>query len=441
VKARFWIILAGAAVAGLAAWALLSGSLSRQGTGAAEEPAAVVVASPRVGPIERTFLYSGSLRAQRTITLTARVPGRIERILVEEGQLVGKDEPLLRIEDESVRLQMQQAYAGWQAAQAQYEKARRGVRSEELENARALYETAQKDLETAEESFQRSEKLFASGAIARAQYQEAESALRSARTGLENAGRTLKMLEQGASPEEQEMARSQAQAARASYDLARLQVDYAEIRAPEAGIVARILQDEGNSVGGAVPILVLVQDDPILAEIAVPERHYGELLSRKDHIACRVRPAPYPDAEPFVGTIASVAPTISPSSRTFTVTVEIPNPRALLRPGMYAEVELVMERRDQALLVPETAVLERDGRLVVFVVAGGSQGAQPGKPAEEATGAAEAMWVARERSVEAGLRQAGSVEIREGISARDRVIVEGNVFLEAEQRVRIVESR
>jgi RND family efflux transporter MFP subunit len=431
MKARLWIPLAGVAVLGLVAWGVLAERSSRREAGVQAEAVAVIVAAPRTGPVERTLLYSGSLVPKSTVTLTARVPGKIERILVEEGQLVTRDQPLLLVEDDAVRLQMQQAHAAWQAAQAQYEKARRGVRTEELENARALYETAREDLQTAEESFRRSEKLFASGAIAKAQYEEAESALRSAKTELENAGRTVKMLEEGASPEEQEMARAQAQAARASYDLARLQVDYTELRAPEAGTVARILQDEGNTVGGAVPILVLVQDDPIVAEVAVPERHYGELVSHKDRIECRVRPAAYPESESYIGSIGSVAPTISPGSRTFGVSVEIPNPRGLLRPGMYVEVELVMERRERALLVPESAVLERDGRSVVFVAQESSDG----------TDAQGLRGVAEERTVAAGLRQRGSVEILDGISARERVIVEGNVFLEDAQPVLIVESR
>jgi RND family efflux transporter MFP subunit len=430
VKARYWIILALAVSAGLLGWALvprLLGSGSAVGT---EEAFAVVVAAPRTGQIERALRYPGTLRPAGTVTVLSKIPGRIEGILVEEGQLVGGDELLVRIEDTAVRLQMQQAYAAWQAAEAQYDKARRGVRAEELENARALYQKASEDLATAEESFQRSERLYRSGTIAKAQYEEAESRLRSARTELENAGRTLKMLEEGASPEEQEMARSQARAARASYELARLQVEDTEIRAPVAGSIARILQDEGNTVGGSVPILVLVQDDPIFAEAAVPERHYGELIARKQEVQCRVRPAAYPGADPFVGTISEIAPTIDPGSRTFAVTVKIPNPQLVLRPGMYAEVELVVERREQALLVPETAVLERDRQSVVFVI---------GQPAAGPNGGGEAA--ARQREVRVGLSTPGVVEIVEGIALGDLVIVEGNAFLEDGQRVRILERR
>jgi HlyD family secretion protein len=430
VKPRFWIALAALVVLGLLSLAVVPRLLGRRNVADAAPPAAVVAARPRSGAAERTLRYSGTLRAKGTITVMSKVPGRLESLLVSEGQVVARDEPLARIEDKAVRLQLRQARAALQAAEAQYAKARQGVRAEELENARALHEKARKDLATAEESFQRSERLFRSGAIAKAQYEEAEGRLRSARTELENAGRTLQMLEEGAGPQEQEMAQSQVEAARASYELARLRLEDTEIRAPERGSVARILQDEGNTVGGAVPILVLVQDDPILAEVAVPERHYGELLEERDSIRCRVRPSAYPDAGAFAGKITAVAPTVNPGSRTFTVSVEIPNPEMLLRPGMYAEVELVLERRESALLVPETAVLERGGRTVVFVLE------------EEGTadGQARRETVAREREVLTGLSGPGAIEILRGVSPADRLVVEGNAFLEDGQAVLVAEE-
>lgn len=443
MKRPLGVALGGLLALGLLAWALLPRLFAPPVVESAEVRAAVMVSKPRLGPIERTLLYSGTLKPKRTITLTSKVPGRVLSILVEEGQLVARDQPLARIEDEVVRLQMQQAQAAWQAAEAQLEQARRGVRAEELNNARALHEKALGDLEIAEDGFRRSEALFRSGAISRSQHESAESALRGARTEVDNAGRTLAMLEQGAGPEEQEMARAQARAARAQYELARLQVDYTEVRAPEAGIVARLLTDPGNSVDAAVPILVLVQDDPLLAEVAVPERHYGEVLERRESIECRLRPAAYPGARAFAGAISAVAPTVSPGSRTFTVTIEVPNPQRRLRPGMYAELELVMERREAVLLVPESAVLERHGGRVVFVVRGPgpSDVAAADRGPHGSAGTDEARGVARERSVDVGLADQGFVEIRQGISSQDRVIVEGNLFLEDGQPIVILESR
>jgi HlyD family secretion protein len=425
VKRWWWLILVGVVVLGLLGWAALPRLLAAR-TPAPEAQALVPVyaALPHRGPIERLLSVSGTLVATSTVSVTPKISGRIERILVEEGRSVAAGDLLVQIEDQAPALQVEQARAAWQAAEAQREKARQGIRPEELENARALYAKAQADLATAEESFARAEKLYKGGTIAKAQYEEADSALRSARTQVENAGRTLKMMEEGGSPEEQQMARSQAQAMEASYELARLQLDYTRIRAPASGVVARILKDEGNVVGTGTTILVLVQDDPIRVEVALPEKYYGEVLANTERIQARVSPIAYAGSAPFLGRIQSVAPTVSPGSRTFAVTLEIGNPGRLLRPGMYTPVELVLQTVPDALLVPMSALLRREAVEFVFVLRQDERG----------------IIRASAREVRTGLESLEEVQIVSGLAEGERVVVEGNAFLEEGEPVRVVES-
>jgi RND family efflux transporter MFP subunit len=241
---------------------------------------------------------------------------------------------------------------------------------------------------------------------------------------MENAGRSLQMLEEGASPEEKRMAQAQAEAARASYELARIQLENTRIRAPAAAVVAKILQDEGNIVGTSTPILVLVQDDRIRVEIELAEKYYGELLRGGDSLRARVFPEAYPGTEAFPGRVSTIAPTINPGSRTFTVTVDIDDPMGLLRPGMFAEAELVLKRVPDALLVPLSAIVERDGKSLVFVAVGSGEDAE-----------------ASARTVVPGLSNAAEAQILSGIDPGDPVVVEGNSFLEEGQPIEILEQR
>jgi HlyD family secretion protein len=425
MKKRWWIIIVGIGVLSVLAWFACRWITGRTDIDAEpDQRVPVRVEAPRIGTIEQVLSTSGTLTAGGTITVTSKVIGRIESIPVREGQTVTEGELLVQIEDQTPRLQLEQAYAAWQAAQAQYEKALRGPRMEELENSRALYEKAEKDMATAEEGFTRSEQLYKSGTIPKAQFEKAESALRAARTELNNAGRNLRMLEQGASAEEKRMAQAQADAAKASYELARIQLDNTRIRAPGKAVVARVLRDEGNIVGTSTPILLLVQDDRIQVEIELAEKHYGEILDSGESLEARIFPQAYPGSEALLGRIVTVAPTINPGSRTFTVTVDIADPQGLLRPGMYADVELVLRRIPDALLVPESAVLDRAGQQIVFLVEGSEQGA-----------------VASARKVVPGLSSATEVQILSGIDLRDRVIVEGNSFLEEGQPIGVVENQ
>ncbi len=425
MRKRWWPFVVLIGVAASLLWVVIrSITAAHNGAAVSEQRVTVTVEHPRIGAIERVLSTSGTVTADRTITVTSKVAGRIEVIPVQEGQGVARGELLVQIDEQTPRLQLDQADAAWQAAQAQYEKALRGPRPEELENARALYGKAEKDLATAEESLTRSEQLYRSGAIPKAQFEQVESTLRAARTELENAGRSLQMLEQGTSAEEKRIALAQANAARASYELARLQLENTRIRAPGPAVVARVLQDEGNIIGTSTPILVLIQDERIQIEIELAEKYYGDILSSGGSLESRIFPQAYPGTEAFQGRIFTVAPTINPRSRTFTVTVDITDPRDLLRPGMYAEVELILQRIPDALLIPASAVLERAGQQVVFVVEGSGGSA-----------------VAAARKVVPGLTSAAEVQILSGIDSQDLVIVEGNSFLEEGQPIGVLEEQ
>jgi HlyD family secretion protein len=406
----------------LAALALIGYSIYRRvqstrQSGQGESVTPVVVDLPRRGEIERTLGYAGTLEPQTLVTVTSKIESRIERILVHEGDSVRDGQNLVRMEDEAVRLQLEQAASAARAAQAQLDKARRGVRPEELDSARALLKQAEEDFATAVENYQRTERLYKEGALAKARFEEAERQYRGAQTQLENARRGVRMMEQGAGPEEQRMAEANLKAAQAQAELAELQLDFTRIRSPLAGRVARVLIDEGNLASKTTALLVLVQDDPLLLRIPVPERHYAAFSAGKRSITARVRFDALPSEVALAGGISSIGPTVDPASRTFTVEVRLENPEGRLKAGMYADVDFVLERRSGAMLVPATALVERGGRTGVFTI-------QPGSDP-----------MARFRQIVAGIRTPEQVEVVQGLSGEERVIVEGNAFLEDGQRV------
>lgn len=383
----------------------------------------VVIAHPVKGTIKQKLYYSGTLMPKNTVTIISKVAGKIEKIFVKKGDLVTEDQILIKIEDNAVSLQKEQAYSYLKIAEAQYKKAKKGLREEEIENTRALVEQAVEDLSLAEENFERMKNLYESGTISRAMYDEAENMVRAARTNVENAKRTLKLMEEGASEEEIEIARANAEAARAQFELAKLQVDFTELETPVFGIVADILADEGNLVGTSTPILAIVQIHPIIAKIPIPEKYYGEFTRNRENITLLIFPHAYPDSGGFKGYITNIAPVIDPMSRTFTMEIEIQNPVRTLRPGMYVNVEITLEEHEDALLIPSSAVVIRDGEKVIFTL----ENMSPEK--------------AVQIEISTGLVSEDTVEIISGITENTKVIIEGNLFLEHDQFVKVIEER
>ncbi len=404
------------AILGLIGWSVWRRLSERSAATGAAVPVPVAAALPARAAIERTLEYAGTLEARATVTVTPKAAGRIEHIAVIEGQAASKGQLLVQMEQDVASLEARQASAALAAAEAQLEQARRGVRPEELESARASLAQAERDLTTAEEDYRRAERLYKEGTIAKAKFEEADRQYRAAQTTLDNARRGVQMMEQGAGSEEQQMADARVQAARAQSDLAQLALDETRVVAPMAGRVAKVLADEGNLAGPATALVVLVNENAMVVKAAVPERWYGEFRSRRDRITARVAFAALPDHATFAGRLVAVSPTIDPASRTFTAEVEVTDPRRELAAGMYATVAFALERAEDALLLPLTAIVSRGGTTGVFVVAG-----EP--PA------------ARFLSVETGIESGPSVQVLGGIEETDRVIVEGNAFLEDGQAV------
>jgi len=417
MRRRLAAVIALVVLAALIGWSVWSRFGRRE---AAPEPVAVpvVVREPARGPISRTLRYAGTLEPRAMVTVLSKVPGRIERILAAEGDAVRKGELIVLMEDDVARLQADQAAAALAAAEAQLEKARRGVRPEELANAQATLAAAEKDLVDAETAAQRAERLFADGAITKAAREDAQAKLRAARTGVENARRSVRMMEQGAGSEEQRMAEAQLASARAQADLANLNLDNTRITAPIDGHVAKIPIDEGNLAGAATPLAVIVNETAMVVKAAVPERHYGDFLAAGNGMRAEATFAALAGRGALPARVISVSPTIDPATRTFTVEVDVSDPRSELRSGMYASVTFEVERSEQALTVPTAALCTRAGDRGVFVVDDG---------------------VARFRALSTGIEDGGSVEVLDGLAGSERVVVDGNAFLEDGQRVSVGE--
>ena len=383
------------------------------------EGVAVLIGSPEVRSIEEILRYPGTLVPQQTITAVAKVTGRVDRIHVSEGNAVVPGTLLVTIDAESVSLQADQAYAAWQAAEAQYRKAERGVRDAELDNARASFAQAEEEFSVTERNLERSKRLFEAGTISRSQFEEAENAQRAASTAIDNARRSLQMMEDGASTEDLDSAKANAEAHEAQYELAALQQTDALVRSPSYGTVARILVDPGNLVSTGTP-LVAVVSGTIFARIEIPEKYYGRFAANRTEIEVRAFPVAYTEDAGRSGGVATVAPTIDPESRTFIVEAALANRDGKLKPGMYVNTEIVIARRDSALVVPESAVVVRNDAQVVFAaISGNSEHAE-------------------ERNVILGLRSDGYVEILDGLDPADRIVFDGNAFLEDGQRLRVI---
>jgi membrane fusion protein (multidrug efflux system) len=184
-------------------------------------------------------------------------------------------------------------------------------------------------------------------------------------------------------------------------DLARIraEIERRRIYAPFSGTVGLRAVSPGAYVSPGDRLATLRVTDPLKLEFGVPERYLGR-VSPGDRVRFSV---PGGDG-PYFAEVYAVEPGVAASTRAFTVRARMPNPGAALQPGGFAEVELVFDAVDDALLVPASAVVPGAGRPSVWL-------AQDG--------------VAVPREVTTGVRTADEVQITDGVSPGEIVLTSG----------------
>lgn len=231
-----------------------------------------------------------------------------------------------------------------------------------------------------------------------------------------------------------EVQRQRAEAARAKSGMAQAEIALREaelalarttITAPFSGHVADVRVSPGEQVSTGQEILTLVDLDAIRVEVQVVE---SELRWLREDNGAEVRLSAFPDTV-FYGRIATLNPVVDPEARTARATVVVPNPGARILPGMFARVMLDGRAFEDRTLVPKTAVLERDGRMLVFLF----EPAPDGAPGE-----GFAKWI----YVTTGLANDRFVELVDGDGAKvpepgRLVLTGGQVTLIHDARVRV----
>lgn len=173
-----------------------------------------------------------------------------------------------------------------------------------------------------------------------------------------------------------------------------------QILAPFDGTLGERHVSPGQYVEPSTILVELVDADPVKAEFRVPERFLAALEIGKE---VQVRVGAYPDRR-FSGEVYFISPSVDPATRTVLLKARIPNEEALLKPGMFANLELVLSRSENAVVIPEEAITLISQEPAVFVV-------EDGKAAM--------------RRVTLGVRVPGSVEVLEGLEPGEQLITAG----------------
>jgi HlyD family secretion protein len=290
-----------------------------------------------------TIEASGTLEATE-VKVSAKVPGQIESIRVQEGSQVQAGDTLIVLDRSTLELQFRQAQAGFEVADAQYRLLLNGARSEDIRLAEDAFRQAEASFKNASDDYARMKELLASNTVTKKQFDDAESRYTIAKAQLSSAEQGVAKLRKFARPEDLAAARARASQAQATSDLLKKQLTDAVVVAPVSGTITHIPVEQGElmSMGSVAASISRLEKMNLM--IYVNETELGKAkLGGTAYVYIDTYPdKPFPAKVVYISPIAEFTPknVQTKEDRTklvFGVKLEIENKEGVLKSGMPAD--------------------------------------------------------------------------------------------------------
>jgi len=189
------------------------------------------------------------------------------------------------------------------------------------------------------------------------------------------------------------------------------------VTSPISGIVTDIFVEKGQTVAPGTPLARVAKLDKVISEIQVAET---DIANIKNGQAAAIHSRSYPDRE-FTGTVKEIALSTNPSARNFTIEIEISNQNLLLKPGMFVSVDLTIREVNNVVAIQKDALIKDNGSFYVYTV--------------------QQDMTVTTVNVDPQLTEGEWIEIPDGISPGDKIVLEGHNKLTAGSKVIVVPTK
>ena len=262
----------------------------------------VAVSTIKLGTVKQSLRYSGDIHAEYEVKVFSKIPDRIEQLYADEGDAVKRGQTIAKIIATTIEQGVKQAEAALVAARAQEANLR--------------------------VEFERAQRLFKESAMSKQQYDAIQTQF--------------------------EAAQAQREQAEAGLASAKSQLNDATLVAPINGIIGKRYYENGDMVSLGSPVVSIVQMDRVKVTFDAKEEDLGRLSAGQE---ARIQVRSYTEKS-FTGMVNKISPVLDPQTRMAEIEVLIDNHDKLLKPGMYAEVEVTTGTLENVMVVPRFASIE-----------------------------------------------------------------------------------
>lgn len=370
---------------------------------------------------------SGYIVAHHTIEVSSKIVGKVVWVGIEAGDKVKKDQVIARLDDSEYLAQVEQAQANLAAAKAKLKEMEVGSRPQEIAASKATMEQAQANFNNAAINLKREQALFKEQIASEQNLTDAQSQYQVNLAQLNNAKQNYVLVKIGPRIEDINAQRASVAQNKAAVDYAQTMLDACLIRSPIDGTVlerdveiGEMVTNEnfGGATGVKASVATLANLKDLLVELDINENDFPKITP---HQQCNVTADAYP-SRVYKGYVYEISPEADRQKATIQVKVKIDEPDDYLRPEMNAHVSFLapatpgQSAQNDSLMVPSSAVVERNGQQGVFVVEGSK---------------------VRLAVVQTGRQFNNQTEVISGVGPNDVVVVSGQDNLRTGQRVKV----
>jgi RND family efflux transporter MFP subunit len=331
----------------------------------------VTAAAAKTGNISAKTVITGKVTPASEVIIVPKLGGKVVQVPVDMGTRVKKGQLLVKIDSTDLEISLSKASNGLQDA-----KLKHGQAVLNFNNAKANYE--------------RNKVLFSQGAISQRDLEQSQLAYNLAQETMNMPGEAI-----------------------AQNDIANIrnQIANTTITSPFDGEVATRNIDPGEMASPTQPVMTVVNIDKVFVEGTVAESDIS-LVKEGQKVSVNVEAA----GGKFAGIVKTLSPVANAQTKGYPVKIEIINGDRKLRPGMFAEIQLVTKEKDNALIVPKDALITRGADKILYVIKGDT---------------------VEERLVQTGIESEDQVEIVKGLNTGEQYVTEGQQSLSDKAKVTI----
>lgn len=356
-----------------------------------------------------TATLSGKVSSDTDVSVIPKVPGKVMSVMVKVGDLVNKGAVLFTLDKADLQKQVGMMRASLQLAEAGYQKSKEQWETGKtsLERTRAL---ASEKIANATQNVANTKALYDAGAVPKTQLDQAELGLKELEATFASQ---LEQLEVQTSDSTLQLAKAQLNQVQVGYNQALEGLDNAVVTAPVEGIVSQVNVTVGNMATSAQSAMSLTNANNLYSYVNVAENLVNRL---KKGSTVKVT-VPTVSENSFLGKIDNISPSADPQTQLYPVKITVANSESLIKPGMFANVELKTEQKANVMAIKSEAVILKNEKTIVYVVEGDKA-------------------VAKE--VVTGLDTGVEIEILKGLKLNDKVIIKGQTLVNEGLKIKIV---